>query len=391
MRIGIDVRPLVQPALKGIGVYLANLLPALAAAGGENQFVLLYDKRQDIALRLPEGGCFEARGSSVRKGDRFYFWEQIRLPLEVRGARIDLLHSAANTTCLFRTGPTVVTIHDTKALELSTGRLYGDLYNRTLQPYALRRADRIICDSEFTRKCLLERVSVDPETVHVVHLGISDRFRHSPDASASESTLRRLGITEEFILFAGGESSPKNISNLLRAFAVIKERTDNPVSLVVPGIRTASILHKHQDEARAAGISESTIFPGYVDDDTLVHLYNRAVLLAYPSLWEGFGFPPLEAMACGLPVAASNATSVPEVVGNAAVLFDGTNPMEMADAIQRVLVDHNLRMELRQRGFQRASQFQWSKTAERTLAVYEAAMSSRLAESQPLRGISACK
>jgi glycosyltransferase involved in cell wall biosynthesis len=371
MRIGIDARTLYAPAMKGIGIYVQNLLPAMAELDPASEFVLLYDTRQDCAKRLPAGQSFADRGIAVRKGDTFYAWEQLRMPVEIRRMGVDLFHSPANTTSLWRPAPTVVTVHDVKLLDMPAENARAEFYHKTLQKMAVCRAASVICPSEFTKREVLSHFRVDERRVIVIYNGISPQFHVSEDREQVDSVCRKLGIGKDFILTAGGESGPKNISNLIAAFAQLLAGGVHDVLLVVPGIRTESILRKHQAEAEASGVAHAVMFPGYLPQSDLIALMNAALLFVYPSLSEGFGFPPLEAMACGVPVAASNATSIPEVVGDAALLFDGRSVNDMAAAIERLLSDQQLREEQRRSGFRRAAKFTWTQAAEATLDVYD--------------------
>jgi glycosyltransferase involved in cell wall biosynthesis len=373
MKIGIDARNLYHPILKGIGIYLQNLLPHLAALDGGHEYVLFYDSRNPFTRRLPKESAISDQALEVQRGDTLYFWEQLGLPRKVQSLSIDLFHSAANTTFLYGRCPRVVTVHDTKALEMRSDNARASIYNRNIQPYALKKAARIICDSAFTKRRLLERVALDPDKVDVVYLGIGDSFHVIEDPGPICATLNKFQLARPFILFAGGESAPKNISNLIKAFGMLRQ-SGSRVTLVIPGIRSEQILKHHQSEAVAYRVDDSVLFPGYVTEQELLHLYNAAELLVYPSLWEGFGFPPLEAMACGLPVAASNATSIPEVVGDAGVLFDGTKPPDIAEKLHLLLANPALRAELRDKGFKRIRTFVWDKTAAQTLAIYHACL-----------------
>ena len=384
MKIAIDARRLYAPSLKGIGVYIQNLLPALADLDPQSEFILFYDPRQEFTSRLPALPGFRDRGISVAKGDTFYAWEQLRLPFELWRTGADLFHAPANTLPLRASHPCVVTVHDTKSLEIPTGDRKADFYENRVQRWALRRADRIICDSLFTKQRLLECVPIEESRAHVVYLGINDVFRVIEDRQRLQRTLEQYGIHQDFILFAGGESAPKNISRLLQAFSLLKRSTGSSAALVIPGIRTQAILAKHQQEAKQQGISDSVIFAGYVPEADLIDLYNSAQFLVYPSLWEGFGFPPLEAMACGLPVAAANATSIPEVVGEAALLFDGTNTDDMAAKMRMLLSTPALREQLRASGLKHVRNFTWRRTASQTLEIYSSCARSARPSPEPL-------
>ena len=284
--------------------------------------------------------------------------------------KADIFHSPANTTSLWKPAPTVVTVHDVKLLEMPAENVRSKIYHRTVQKLAVCRAAAVICPSEFTKREVLARFPVDEARVNVIYNGIGPQFRVLTDKSPIESARQKFAIHGDYILFAGGESAPKNISNLILAFAELVKTDLRDLVLVVPGIRSKEILNKHLAEAKALNVEGEVRFPGYIREADLIALMNGARVFVYPSLSEGFGFPPLEAMACGVPVAASNATSIPEVVGDAALLFDGLSVVDMAAAIQRLLSDIPLRDELRQRGFHRVAQFTWARAASATLKIY---------------------
>jgi glycosyltransferase involved in cell wall biosynthesis len=379
MRVGIDARSLYRRDMKGIGTYLENLLPALARLDGTQEYFLYHDGRQDTVDRTPPGASFRQRRISAQTGDRYYFWEQLRLPAQVRWDGIELMHSVANTTPALKGCPTVVTIHDTKLFEARRARPLARLYTRCLQPFALRRADRIICPSEFTKRCVVETLAIAPERVEVVPLAVGERFRVLGAAASIEGVRARYELRRGFILSVGGESPVKNNSRLLSAFARLRERGRIDQQLVITGIRSKSILEAHLAEVKRHAMERDVVILGYVDEADLVSLYNAADAFVYPSLFEGFGFPPLEAMACGVPVAASDATSIPEVVGDAALLFDGRDVARIAEQAERLVTDRELAGELRKKGFEQVKRFSWEETARRTLRVYEEVMRSPIA------------
>lgn len=374
MRIGIDVRSLYRPTLKGIGIYLRNLLLAMGQQGDGNEYHLFYDSRQDLIKRKPEGKQFIDHGSSLKKGDSLFLWEQVRLPQEIKRFKIDLFHSSANTTFWRSSCPVVVTVHDTKLFETPRPSWIEEFYMKGIQPLLLRRATRIICPSAFTRQCVMERLRIPENKVTVVYLGLNQNFKVLNDKERAGKIRQQYGISDEFVFSYGGETPSKNISNLLRAFAYLKKKTEIPHQLVVTGIRSKEVLSMHLREARELGVETSVLILGYLPEDDLVALLNVASVFVYPSLFEGFGFPPIEAMACGVPVAASDATSIPEIVGDAALFFDGRNPQEMADQIYRIIREPRLAEILRQKGFERIRKFSWDETAKKTLRIYQEAV-----------------
>ncbi len=372
MTVGIDARALYLPVLKGIGVYLQNLLNSLAALDGGHEYVLFFDSRQEITRRRPPHACFRESGLVIPRGDTFFLWEQLRLPLELRRRSLDVFHSPANTTPLWKPCPTVATVHDTKLLEAEYEGLKPDLYNKKVQPAALRRAEKILCPSRFSKGRILDRLGIEETRVEVTYPGISEDFRVIDDRDRLQGIRETFGLTREYVFSAGGESPPKNISALIAAFAAFRQKSRAEAQLVIAGIRTRSIYQKHRAEGDSYGLGRDLVILGYVSQEDLIALYNAARIFVYPSLFEGFGFPPLEAMACGVPVAASGATSIPEVVGDAALLFDAASREDMTDKMARLWEDRSLREKLRLQGFERVKQFSWAETARKTLSVYQA-------------------
>ena len=371
MKIGVDVRALYLPNMKGIGIYLKNLLSAISEIDSGSEFHLYYDGRQQVVKRKPAPERFIEKELIIPKGDTFYFWEQFKLPSQLRKEKLDVFHSPANTTFLMKSCPVVVTVHDTTVQEIAHGSFVKELYFKKVQPFLLRKAEKIIAPSNSSKNNIVNILKVDPEKVVVIYQGLNQRFRVINDPEAVEGTKTKLGIAGPYILFTGGESVWKNISRLIEAYAMLKRRNKISEKLIVTGIRSQEILAKHMREIERLKITSDVSVLGYLNEDDLVSLYNGARVFVYPSLKEGFGFPPLEAMACGVPVAASNAASIPEVVGEAALLFDGENIENMSDVLFKTLTDKETRSQLIAKGFGRVRQFTWEKTARETIAIYK--------------------
>lgn len=371
MRIGIDARTLYIPALKGIGIYLYNLLINISEIDQENEYFLYYDSRQENFPRFPKAANFIEKGISIKKGDRFYFWEQIRLPLEIRRDKIDIFHSPGNITPFSLGCPILVTVHDTTLQEVSRGNIFNKFYYKKLQPAKLRKVKKIITGSNYSKERISTVMKVPIEKIIVIPNGISDLFRVLRDRKSIEQVKQKYGISGEYILNVGGESPWKNVSRLIKAYSILADNSDYKKQLVITGIRKKEILDKHMKEIFEYGVSEKVLVLGYIPENDLINLYNGADVFVYPSLREGFGFPPLEAMACGVPVIASNKTSIPEVVGNAALLVDAENPQAIADEILNVTSNYPLRQKLLQAGSMQYSNYKWEKTAAETLKLYK--------------------
>jgi glycosyltransferase involved in cell wall biosynthesis len=297
-----------------------------------------------------------------------HFWEQVYLPAAARGR---VLWSPNNTGPL-ATYRQVCTVHDLIPLdhpEWFTPRFsawYG-----WLMPKLVHQVAHIIAVSEFTRCRILERFGVRPGKVTVAPNGIDKRFSPRPSAEITQAR-EELGIPEgTYLLFLGSLEPRKNIGRLLQAWDRISGELSDDTWLVVAGARGRSQVFS---DAGLQHVPKRVHLTGYVSDDLLPALYSGALAAVYPSLYEGFGLPPLEAMACGTPVITSNSTSLPEVAGDAAILVDPTEPDQIGAAIARIAGDSSLRDELSRRGLARASSYSWDASAVTTLKVLEAYM-----------------
>jgi glycosyltransferase involved in cell wall biosynthesis len=246
-------------------------------------------------------------------------------------------------------------------------------YHRWATEFAIKHARKIITVSQFSKEEIMDRYQVDDAIIDVVHHGI-DRsvFRKIDDWPAIRSTLIGLNIPGPFLLYVGRLEEKKNTPGLIEIFHILKTRYKLPHQLVLagkPGLnydRVERLIAKY-------GLDRAVVRPGYIDEASLVHLRNAADVFVFPSLYEGFGMPILESMACGTPVVCSNSTSLPEVADDAAVLVNPENYEEFAAAVQRVISQPNLRADLISRGWQRIKSFRWSDCAEKTLEIIKSA------------------
>ncbi|MFA5088638.1 MAG: glycosyltransferase, partial [Candidatus Omnitrophota bacterium] len=284
MKIGVDVRALYLPNMKGIGIYLKNLLSAISEIDSGSEFHLYYDGRQQVVKRKPAPERFIEKELIIPKGDTFYFWEQFKLPSQLRKEKLDVFHSPANTTFLMKSCPVVVTVHDTTVQEIAHGSFVKELYFKKVQPFLLRKAEKIIAPSNSSKNNIVNILKVDPEKVVVIYQGLNQRFRVINDPEAVEGTKTKLGIAGPYILFTGGESVWKNISRLIEAYAMLKRRNKISEKLIVTGIRSQEILAKHMREIERLKITSDVSVLGYLNEDDLVSLYNGARVFVYPSL-----------------------------------------------------------------------------------------------------------
>ncbi|MDD2500264.1 MAG: glycosyltransferase [Geobacter sp.] len=272
--------------------------------------------------------------------------------------------------------PTAVTLYDLIPLlnpgqYLESNLLFRSAYLRKVQ--ALKRAELLLAISDSSRREALEAIAIPPERVVTIGAGIDDRFRLLDGQHADDDTLLKHGLTRPFIMYTGGIDPRKNIEGLIKAYALLPEAIQKGYQLsIVCSIQEAERQHL-TNLAHKQGISDQNLkFTGYVDDDTLILLYNACSLFVFPSFHEGFGLPALEAMACGVPVIGSDSSSIPEVIGRSDALFDPSRPQSIADKITEVLTDPAFGADLIEHGFQQARKFTWDAAAKTTLAAFDA-------------------
>ncbi len=355
----------------GINWYIYSLLRHLPTGGDHHSYtVFLGDKKAREAFpgMKTKTTPLPTSNPMVR-----IFWEQVVQPMQLLSERIDLLHSLAFVQPVILPCAGIVTIYDLSFI-LFPERLqaWRRLYLRWGTQYSARRAKRIIAISGSTKRDIVELLRIAEDKVSVVPCGVGEDFQPVDDKRLLDDFRRKRHLPEQMILFVGTIEPRKNLETLLRGYALLKE-TLQPPALVIGGPK--GWHHKEVfDTADRLGLYDDVIFPGYIPQQELALWYSAAELFIYPSLYEGFGLPPLEAMACGTPVIVSDTPSLVEVVDEAGIAVGPHTPQEMAEAMQRLLTDSNLREEMRQRGLERARQFSWHKAGRETLRAYEQAM-----------------
>lgn len=376
MYIGIDSIPLATPKT-GIGHYTFELARGLALAAPDDEFELVSPFPVESTGDATPNSSLPAnlRTVRVKAGRLKRRWWTIGLPLYVRQATLDLFHGTNYSVPLWNSCPTVVTIHDLTLF----------LYPETFQQHILRRARRrlpimartatmIVTPSEQVRREVCEHLNVNPDKV----IAIPEAARPTFYRADSEQTLnarRQLGVEDEFVLFVGTIEPRKNLLTLVRAFEEVLKATPLRPQLVIAGGHgwQADELYSY---VRQSGIGERVLFTGYVADEDLRALYSSCRVCVYPSLYEGFGLPPLEAMACGAPVVTSRIPSIIETVGTAARLVAPTDVYSLAQAIADLLKNEEEQRHLSAAGMKRAAQFTWEQTARATLDVYHSVLSA---------------
>lgn len=359
-RIGIDASRMATTRRTGTEQYTAHLVGALVRLEARHRLTLYFNGPLAPAPAWPEH--VEIRAMPFPR-----LWTHLRLSWEVARRSPDLLFVPAHVLPLVRPRRTVVTIHDLGYLffpHAHTPRRRLELHLSTA--WNVRKATRVIAVSQATKDDLVRRYGVPAGRVRVVHHGVTSRFRPT-DAPA---VLARYGLPQRYLLYLGTLQPRKNIERLLQAYARL---SPGAPPLVLAGARGWYFerIARAVDELE---LRERLFFPGYVADEDVPAILSAATALVYPSLYEGFGLPALEAMACGTPVITARSSSLPEVVGEAGLLVDPLNVEELSESMERLLADASLREELRRQGLERARSFTWERCARETMAVLEEAL-----------------
>jgi glycosyltransferase involved in cell wall biosynthesis len=369
MKIGIDFHSAEQPG-SGNCTYVRNLVDALLDLNNDNEYVLYvtdsgYPYYQKFA---------DARGVSIRTlAGKDAPRRLLSLGLKTYQDRTDILHVQYVAPPFFR-GKLVVTIHDICYLRYPEYFSFGKrIYLKHLVPRALKKSHQIIAVSDFSRQEIIRAYRVAEEKTHITPEAAPPQFIPGTNLQEQEVLLNRLGIKPKYLLFVGRLDVRKNISALISAFALLKRTKPIPHQLVITG-RRDFLPGALQEQISGEDIVPHIVFTGFVPEELLPRLYAQAEVFVYPSFYEGFGLPVLEAMASGCPVIASNTSSLPEIAGEAALLVDPRQPERLAQAIWTVVSDGRLRKRLRQKGLEQARKFTWRRTAETTMSAYKKAV-----------------
>jgi alpha-1,3-rhamnosyl/mannosyltransferase len=365
--VALDARKLHDG---GIGTYIRGLLGALAAADADDEWIALVDPADLGRVRWPGA----VRELPVRAG-KYGLAEHVAVPAAARHAGAELLHAPHYTLPLGWNGPSVVTIHDLIHIRFAHFHRPGAaLYARFMAGLAAKRARIVIADSEATKRDIVELLRVPESKVRVVSLGVSPAI-HRADAEETTRFRAARALPAGYVLYVGARKRHKNLELLLHAWATMSAAGRPP--LVFSG-RAWAKTEPLAVLADSLGVAGSVRFAGELrDEQELSCLYSGASLLVQPSLAEGFGLPPLEAMACDVPVLASDAGSLPEVLGDAAEQLPPREPAAWAAAVTRLLSDTAGRAALAERGSRRAAMFTWERTAAATWAIYGEALHTR--------------
>ena len=363
MKIGIMLRALGEK--QGVGVYSQNLLDHLLALDAQNEYFLYYRDPSFLGRYANRNNVVER----LVRGNNKLYWDQVRVPRQARRDKLDIIFHTKFSLPLFSRTKTVMALHGAGwFVHPELFKWHSVFYQRCIMPLYCWKASGLIANSNLTRDDFVRVLQVNPKKIRTIHLAADDRFRPLKAKERLVTVRGKYGLPERFILSVIKHDPRKNFRNLIEAFRLCRERTK--CRLVVVGIGCEKYLEEYR--LREVGLHDDVIFLDWLEQEDLVSLYNLADFLFFPSLYETFGIPVCEAIACGRPVVVAKTGSLPEVAGEAGVLVDPRNPEEMAEALYSLWTDDSLRAKYAEKACARSKAFRWSKNAEETLEVFKA-------------------
>lgn len=379
MNIAFDAQPLIDAQKTGIGFCQAGLTESIVHLYPQNQYELLffcYKAEQEKTARLAH---WVSNRVSLRKCKWFpgslyrLLWNFIPIPYRwFFGKKAQITHFFNYHVPPGVSGKKIATVHDMcyKAFP-DTVRFKTKIMLAMSLKKSCKRADKIITDSQFSKNEIIKYLHIDPDQIIVVPCGVDCvNFRPNTDKQKADEVKQKHNITRSYFFYLGTLEPRKNIERFIKAYALLKQKKADIPLLVLSG-RKGWMYESIFQLVLQLQLQNDVIFTGYVEDKEAPILLSDAVAFIFPSLYEGFGMPPLEAMACGTPVLTSNSSSLPEVVGDAAILVDPYSVDQIAAGMERLATDSDLRKELSKKGLERAKQFTWERSATMLMAIYQ--------------------
>lgn len=370
MIIGLDARTIGQKNITGVGQVVYHTVKALNQKN--IKCILFYDEKP--VFKLAEFKQEHIKQVVLLCKSR-YIWEQVLLPLALKKYKPDLYHATWNLGLpLYLSCPAVVTIHDLIPLVLPNffstlkSKLFSYLPYKFFVRYSANKSNVVITDSISSRKDIERILKIPSEKIKVIYIGVNKAFKPDISPDLIHTVKEKYGIKQKYFIYLGGLDKRKNIQGIIKAFTEVLKL--HQVYLVITGSFN-DLLKELQLLAQSLNVAEKVVFTGYVPEEDLSHLLSGAVALVYPSYYEGFGIPPLEAMACGTPVIASNVSSIPEVVGEAGLLINPGDYLEIAKAMNEILINDNKRQQMIAEGVKRAQNFSWNEMGLQIVEVYK--------------------
>jgi glycosyltransferase involved in cell wall biosynthesis len=370
MKIGIDCR-IYSSKFTGIGRCTYELVKHLIRINNElenpNQLVLFFNN--------PEFNDFLPPPNTKKilvNAKHYSFKEQFTFNKIIKRENLDLMHFPHFNVPIFYRRPYTVTIHDL-TLTLFPGRKMNRWYHRLAYNLtiknAVKKAKKVIAVSENTKKDIIKYLHIPEEKIKVIHNGVGQEFTLIQQTELFQPTLKKHQIKKQFLLYTGVWREHKNLHRLVKAFSLLREKYHLDLQLVITG-KEDPLYPEVKKAVKQFALEDEVIFTGMVDEKELIYLYNAAIIYVFPSLYEGFGLPPLESMKCGTPVAASKVSSIPEVCGDNAVFFDPYDTEQMAEKIAFLYKNIDLQIELVENGLKHANKFSWEDSVKKTIECF---------------------
>jgi len=367
-KIGIDAR-MYGAEQTGIGTYIRNLINNIALIDKKDQYVIFLSDKEFDGFKLP-GLNFK----KIKVSSHWYSWkEQIVLPFEFYRENLDLMHFPHFNAPILYFGKSITTIHDITPFFFPGHKMNSwarRLAFRLVFGSSVKKARKVIAVSRSTKRDIAKHFGVPEGKIEVVYEGVENNFKILPNCGKiKEELARRYGISKPFIFYVGVWRNHKNVTGLLKAFARLKEDLSGRYQLVLGG-KEDPYYPEIKRAIRELDLEKDVITPGFISADELVLFYNACSLFVIPSFYEGFGLVGLEAFQCGVPVVSSNTTSLPEILGDAALYFDPCNEREMASVMEEALTNEETRIRMIKKGHEQGKKYSWEKMAAETHKIY---------------------
>lgn len=368
MNIGIDIRAAKWYRGTGLGTYTFQLIKTLNTLDKNNKYTL-YNDHSTLDINL-NNNFYLIPVSSTKSNN---FWENVETPIALENKDLQLYHIPQNGIGLPLEGttPYVITLHDTIPLHMpeTVSDKYLTLFNNSMEKI-IKNCAGIITVSEYSKNDIAKDFNFPLDKIYVTYLASEDIYTPINKSLCQRVLKKHYFNANNYILYVGGFSPRKNISGLIKAFKKVKPFLPPDIKLVIAGTKGKS-YSIYKQLTQDLDLEEHIIFPGFIEMEYMPYLYSGASVLVYPSFYEGFGLPPIEAMASGVPVIASNVTSIPEILGDSALLCNPFDIDALGEALFSVLWDDSLRKDLILKGFKKSSSLTWENTAKETLKAYE--------------------
>jgi len=374
MKIAIEAQRVFRKKKHGMDIVALELIRHLQLIDKVNEYFILVrpDHDSSVLAKTDNFHIIEIPGRP------YPVWEQYYLPKIIKKIKPDIIHCTSNTAPINAGVPTILTLHDIlfmQKIDLLKGTLYqrlGNMYRKWIVPKIIYKSKKIITVSNYEKGEIQRFFSLPFDGVKVIYNSYNPNFKQIADKAILTPCKQKYNLPNQFVLYLGNTHPNKNLRNVLKAFHSLRDKHHISISLVMPDIKQ-EYLDRILREQGTPHLKDAIILTGYVPNDELKYIFNLATIFLYPSFYESFGIPMIEAMACGIPVIASSRAAMPEISGDSTLMINPDSPDEIANAIKRILSDSQLYAQLKDAGLRRASFFSWSKTASEMVKIYETA------------------